>query len=213
LNKEKAKRILQLLKKHYPNANIMLARNKFQLLIATILSAQAADKQTIVVAKKLFSHYKNAKQLANAKPEDVEDIIRSIGLYRIKAKRIIACSKMIVEKHNGKVPGTMKELIELPGVGRKTANIVLGKGFGRQEGIAIDTHAFRISRRLGLSKGKTALAVERDLMELLPKEKWTRFTDMLILHGRNVCKAQKPKCEECFLNELCEWPRKELRIL
>ena len=202
--------ILSLLKKHYPNANIVLARNKFQLLIATILSAQTADKQTVAVAKKLFARYKNAEQLANAKQEDIERIIKSMGLYRIKAARIIACSKTLVKKYNGKVPGTMKELIELPGVGRKTANIVLGKGFGKQEGIAIDTHAFRISRRLGLSKGKTALAVERDLMKLLPKSEWTRFTDMLIFHGRNICKAQKPKCRECFLNKLCEFGYKTL---
>ena len=205
MDRKKAMQILSLLKKHYPNANIMLARNKFQLLIATILSAQTADKQTVGVAKKLFARYKNAEQLANANRKDVEGIIKNIGLYRIKAARIIACSKMIVEKYNGKVPSTMKELIELPGVGRKTANIVLGKGFGKQEGIAIDTHAFRISRRLGLSKGKTALAVERDLMKLLPCNEWTRFTDMLIFHGRSICKAQKPKCKECFLSELCEW--------
>lgn len=201
-------RILSLLKRHYPDVNIMLAKNRFRLLIATILSAQTADKQTIAVAKKLFKRYKNAKQLANAKQKDVENIIKSIGLYRIKAKRIIACSKMLVEKYNGKVPDTMEELIKLPGVGRKTANIVLGKGFGKQEGIAIDTHAFRISRRLGLSKGKTAVAVEKDLMKILPKEEWTRFTDMLIFHGRNTCRAQKPKCGECFLSKLCEFKDK-----
>jgi endonuclease-3 len=210
LNRGKAKRILALLKKHYPNANIVLARNKFQLLIATILSAQATDRRTITVAKKLFSRYKNARQLAEADRKDVENIIRSLGLYRIKAARIIACSKMIVEKYNGKVPSTMQELIKLPGVGRKTANIVLGKGFGKQEGIAIDTHAFRISRRLGLSKGRTTLAVEKDLMKLLPKEEWTRFTDMLIFHGRNTCRAQKPKCKECFLRKLCEFGDKIL---
>jgi len=205
MDKKRAMRIIALLKKKYPDAHIQLAKDRFQLLIATILSAQTTDRQTLTVAKKLFSRYKNAEKLASAEQKEVEEAIRSIGLYRIKAKRIIACSKIIVERHRGKVPDTMQELIKLPGVGRKTANIVLGKGFGKQEGIAIDTHAFRISRRLGLSTGKTALAVERDLMKLLPKSEWTRFTDLLIFHGRSTCKAQKPKCKECFLNELCEW--------
>ncbi|MCD6478738.1 MAG: endonuclease III [Candidatus Diapherotrites archaeon] len=205
MNRAKALKILELLEKKYPNANIMLARDKFQLLIATVLSAQTADKQTIKVAKKLFQKYGTPEKLAGASLKKIESTIKEIGLYKIKAKRIKSIAKTINEHYNGKVPASMEELLKLPGVGRKTANIVLGKGFGKQEGIAIDTHAFRISRRLGLSKGKTALAVERDLMELLPKEKWTRFTDMLILHGRSICKAQKPKCEECFLNELCEW--------
>lgn len=207
MNRAKALKILELLEKHYPNANIRLARDKFQLLIATVLSAQTADKQTIKAAKKLFRKYATPKKLAEASLKDIESAIREIGLYKIKAKRIKAIAKIINERYKGEVPASMEELLKLPGVGRKTANIVLGKGFGIAEGIAIDTHVFRISKRLGLSNAKTPASMEKDLMRIIPKKYWISFTDMLIMHGRNICKAQSPRCNECFLENLCEWKK------
>lgn len=205
MKRKTSEKILALLRSHYPDAEIRLPKNRFRLLIGTILSAQSSDRQTIAVAKKLFARYKNAEELAKAKRSDVEAIIRGIGLYKMKAERIIKASRILVEKHAGKVPDSMNELLELPGVGRKTANIVLGKGFGKQEGIAVDTHVFRLSRRIGLSNAKTAGGVEKDLMKLFPKSEWTLLTDLLIAHGRNICKAQRPRCEECFLKKMCKW--------
>lgn len=205
MDKAKALKILRVLEKHYPNANIVLAKDRFKLLIATVLSAQTTDKQTIKVAKKLFERYGSPEKLSKADLREIEEIIRGIGLYRTKAKRIKSIAKIISERYNSKVPDSMEELLKLPGVGRKTANIVLGKGFGKAEGIAIDTHAFRISRRLGLSTAKTPENMEKELMRIIPKRYWIRFTDMLIMHGRHICRAQNPKCDICFLKELCEW--------
>ncbi|MEM4598869.1 MAG: endonuclease III [Candidatus Diapherotrites archaeon] len=201
----KAKKVLEVLKKQYPNFCITLGRNSFEILISTMLSAQANDKQTIPASKELLKRYKSPQDLAMANAMDVERTIKRIGLYKTKARRVILASKILVEKYNGKVPSKMEELIKLPGVGRKTANIVLSKAFGKVEGIAVDTHVFRVSRRLGLSQGKTALAVERDLMDLYPQSEWCLINEIFIAHGRNTCKAKRPNCNICKIKAYCDF--------
>jgi len=206
MRRKNIEQILKLLHRHYPDADILLPKNRFHLLVSTILSAQSRDKQTIAISKKLFKRYKSAEALSKAKQSDVEDIIRNIGLYKTKAKRIIEVSKIIAKNH-GRVPDSMEELLKLPGVGRKTANIVLGKGFGKSHGIAVDTHVFRISRRLGLSNASTSYGVEKDLMKQIPKNYWVKFTDLMIAHGRKLCRSKKPLCNKCFLAEICDYAR------
>jgi len=196
--------ILNILKNLYPDVNTALThKNPLQLLVSTILSAQCTDKRVNVVTPALFQKYKNAKDFAQSRTKDLEELIHSTGFFRSKAKSIQEASRDIEIKHKGKVPQTMEELTKLRGVGRKTANVVLGTAFGKNEGVVVDTHVGRISRRLGLTKEKDPVKVERDLMELLPKKEWTNYSHRLIWHGRKVCKSLNPRCPECGLAPLC----------
>src|SRR6516162_3032530 len=200
---QRAKQIAAGLAKLYPNAKCALDHeNPLQLLIATILSAQCTDVRVNMVTPALFARYPDAAAFANAVPEELEKMIQSTGFFRNKAKSIVACCKQIVENHGGQVPGTMEELNPLPGIGRKTANVILGNAFG-VPGITVDTHVGRLSRRLGLTKEADADKVERDLMALLPDKEWTMFSHRMIFHGRQVCFARKPNCEGCTLNKVC----------
>jgi endonuclease-3 len=200
----RASKVLELLEKNYPNAEIALDyATPLQLLVATILSAQATDKQINMITPKLFKKYKTAGDYANADLEELEQYIKSSGFYHNKAKNIKNCCKTLVEKFHSKVPKTMNELIELPGVGRKTANIILANAFGIVEGVAVDTHVGRLAQRLGLSENKDPNKIEADLMKIIPKDQWMRITDLLIFHGRRVCSAKKPNCAGCVLNRIC----------
>ncbi|MCS7184679.1 MAG: endonuclease III [bacterium] len=198
-------KVLEVLKKHYPNAKTELKfKNPFQLLIATILSAQCTDERVNKVTPILFSKYPTPHKLAKASSLDVEKIIKSTGFYKQKAKSIINTSKMIVEKFSGEVPANMEQLIQLPGVARKTANVVLTEGFGIASGVVVDTHVRRVSYRIGLTDQKNPEKIEKDLMNLFPKSEW-RFIGMaLILHGRKYCKARNPKCNICPINKHCK---------
>ena len=197
------KKIIELLKKTYPEATCSLEyRSPLQLLVATQLAAQCTDKRVNIVCKDLFKKYKNVKDFANASPSELEPDIKSTGFYRNKAKNIIACCNMLIEMHNGEVPGRMEDLLKLPGVGRKTANVILGDAFG-VPGIVIDTHAKRIAKRLGLTDQTDPTKIEFELMEKIPKESWTDFGHLLVYHGRDICKAGKPDCEICPVYDYC----------
>lgn len=203
-SKARALKVIELLEKEHFDAKIALHySNPLQLLIATILSAQATDEQINKITPLLFKKYKTAKDFANADIEELEQEIRSSGFYHNKAKNIKNCCRMLVEKHNGEVPKTMAELVELPGVARKTANIVLSNAYDIIEGIAVDTHVRRLAQRLVLSENDNPEKIEKDLMMLIPKEQWARITDLLIFHGRRVCTAKKPDCKRCVLNKIC----------
>jgi endonuclease-3 len=200
---ERMKKILPILEKTYPNAKIALNfKNPLELLIATILSAQCTDVRVNIVTKDLFKKYKSATDFANTDIEEIESDIKSTGFYRNKAKNIKNACITIIEQFNGKVPGTMEELITLPGVGRKTANCVLGDAFGIP-GITCDTHVIRLSRRLGLSDNSDAVKLEFDLAEIIEQKNWTIFSHLIISHGRNICIARKPKCMECPIAQYC----------
>ncbi|MBK5246971.1 MAG: endonuclease III [Peptostreptococcaceae bacterium] len=200
---KKINKILDILDCTYPNAECALDYGSvFQLLIAVTLSAQTTDKSVNIVTKKLFERYANAKQLSEANAQEVEGIIKQIGMYKTKTKNIIEISKKIAGMFNGEIPGEYEELVKLPGVGRKTANVVLSVGFGEQR-IAVDTHVFRVANRIGIAKGKDVLSTELSLMENIPRERWTQTHHGLIFHGRNCCKARNPNCKECPLNEDC----------
>jgi endonuclease-3 len=202
--KERAAKVIELLEKEHADAKIALNHsNPLELLIATILSAQATDQQINIVTKALFKKYKKAEDYANADLAELEQDIKSSGFYRNKARNIKKCCQMLVEKYNSQVPKTMEELLELPGVARKTANIVLYGGYGITAGIAVDTHVRRLSQRLGLTENEDQDKIERDLMAIVPKDKWMRLTDLLIFHGRRVCTAKKPNCAGCVLNKIC----------
>lgn len=189
-----AKKVSDVLRKLYPDAKITLSYNSpIQLLVAVILSAQCTDKRVNIVTETLFKKYKTAKDFAEAKQSVFEQEIRSTGFYRNKAKNIIGATKMIVEKFSGKVPDKMENLLKLPGVARKTANVVLYSAFGKNEGIAVDTHVMRLSGQLGLTKEKSPEKIEQDLMKLIPRTEWGKFSLRMILAGRNVCSA-KIKC-------------------
>jgi endonuclease-3 len=175
----------------------------FQLLIATILSAQCTDKRVNVVTGSLFDRWPTAAALAAASQAEVEAVIRSTGFFRAKAKNIRGCCQALVERHGGEVPRMLEELVRLPGVGRKTANVVLGSGFGLPSGVVVDTHVGRISRRLGLTRHADAVKAERDLIAVIPKSHWIVFSHRLIEHGRTVCTARRPRCEDCPLADLC----------
>ncbi len=175
----------------------------FQLLIATILSAQCTDKRVNAVTGGLFDRWPTAAALAAASQAEVEAVIRSTGFFRAKAKNIRGCCEALVERHGGEVPRTLEELVRLPGVGRKTGNVVLGSGFGMPSGVVVDTHVGRISRRLGLTRQADAVRAERDLMAAIPKSHWIAFSHRLIEHGRTVCMARRPRCEDCPLADLC----------
>jgi len=197
-------KIIELLEKEYPKAKTALHyASPIEILVATILSAQCTDKRVNIVTKSLFKKYKTAEDYANADLGELEEAVRSTGFYRNKAKNIKRSGRMLVEKFDSQVPRTMNELLELPGVARKTANIVLSNAYGIIEGIAVDTHVRRLSKRLGLTENKNPDKIEADLMLIVPKSHWKRITDLLIFHGRNVCMARKPKCGACVLNKIC----------
>ena len=203
-NMDNAGEIIALLKKEYPDVKIALDfSNPLELLVATILSAQSTDKQINKVTKTLFTKYRTPQDYMNAPQEELEKDIYSTGFYRNKAKNIKKLCEILVENFNSKVPDTMEDLITLPGVARKTANIVLSSAFGKIEGIAVDTHVKRVSARLGLSANTDQDKIEKDLMKIVPKNEWDVFALRLIQHGRQVCDAKKPKCEICFLNKVC----------
>ena len=200
---DRFKKIWPILKKTYPRAKIALEFvNPLELLIATILSAQCTDVRVNMVTKDLFKKYRSAKDWAGADLKHIESDIRSTGFFRNKALNIKGACARIVEQYGGKVPGTMAELLTLPGVGRKTANCVLGDAFG-VPGITCDTHVIRLSRRLGLSANSDPVKLEFDLAEIVPKARWTLFSHLLISHGRNICKARKPDCENCPISKHC----------
>ncbi len=203
-NKTRVLKIIELLEKEHSDAKIALDyANPLELLVATILSAQCTDKRVNLVTKALFKKYRKPEDYANVDLEELEEDIRSTGFYRNKARNIIKCCQILVEKFNSQVPKTMEELVELPGVARKTANIVLSNAYGVVEGIAVDTHVRRLARRLGLSQHENPNKIESDLMEIVPKGRWKRITDLLIFHGRRICAARRPKCGVCDLNKLC----------
>ena len=202
--KARVLKIIELLEKEYPAAKTALHYTKpLEMLIATILSAQCTDKRVNIVTKSLFKKYLTAEDYANADSSELEQDIRSTGFYRNKAKNIKNTCRLLVEKYYSQVPRTMEELLELPGVARKTANIVLSNAYGIIEGVAVDTHVRRLAQRLGLTKNKYPNKIEADLMRNVPKSQWKRIADLLIFHGRNVCTARKPKCSSCSLNQVC----------
>jgi endonuclease-3 len=197
-------RIIGLLRERYPQSRTALEfRNPLQILVATILAAQCTDERVNRITPALFRKYPDAACFARADRTELEQEIRSAGFFRNKSKSIIAAARRIVEEYGGAVPDSMEALVTLPGVARKTANIVLAAGYGKAEGIAVDTHAGRLSRRLGLSRHEDPVKVERDLLGLVPKVDWLDFNFLLVDHGRALCQARKPKCAECFLRRLC----------
>jgi len=198
------KKIIAGLEKTYPTAHCELVHESpLELLIATILSAQCTDKRVNIVTEKLFKKYRTPENFANAEISELENDIRSTGFYKNKARNLKAACRDIAEKHGGKVPQTMEELIELGGVGRKTANVVLGNAFGINVGVVVDTHVARLSFRLGLTAQESPEKIEKDLMELVPQKKWTLFSHLLIWHGRRRCFARKPDCAHCEVLKLC----------
>ncbi|HEX7919164.1 MAG TPA: endonuclease III [Gemmatimonadales bacterium] len=202
--KARARQVLKRLAKLYPDAKCALDhRTAFELLSATILSAQCTDARVNLVTPELFRRWPDAHALAGAKQGEVEGVIRSTGFFRNKAKNLIAMAQALVAEHGGEVPDTMEALHALPGVGRKTANVLLGNWFGKNEGVTVDTHVTRLSRLLKLTRHTDAVKIERDLMALFPRESWTVISHYMILHGRAVCIANRPKCEECVLATIC----------
>jgi endonuclease-3 len=199
-----ANEIYERLQREYPDAHCELDfGTPLQLLIATILSAQCTDKRVNMVTPALFARYPTARALADADPADLESMIKSTGFFRNKTKSLLGMSAAVAGTHGGAVPGTMEELVHLPGVGRKTANVVLGNAFGRAEGIVVDTHVTRLSQRLGLTTETDAVKIEAELMKLFDRERWTMLSHLLIFHGRRVCEAKRPRCGECVVNALC----------
>jgi endonuclease-3 len=199
-----AAEIFSRLKGAHPDAHCELDHETpLQLLMATILSAQCTDKRVNMVTPLLFKTYPTAQSLADAEPERLEELIRSTGFFRNKAKSLIGLGKALVERHSGEVPGSMDALVKLPGVGRKTANVILGNAFSTNEGVVVDTHVGRLSLRLGLTRQTDPVKVEQELMPLFPQEEWAMLAHVLIFHGRRVCDARAPKCEICTLSEIC----------
>jgi endonuclease-3 len=202
--KQRNAKVIELLEKQYPNAKTALNHtNPLEILVATMLSAQTTDQTVNIVTASLFKKYRTPKDYANADLKELEQDIHSTGFYHNKARNLQNCCKLLLEKFNSQVPKTMDELLELPGVARKTANIVLYNAFGIIAGIAVDTHVNRLSQRLGLTEHEESEKIEQDLMQITPKEKWMKLTDLLIFHGRQICTAKKPKCEACVLNKYC----------
>lgn len=202
--RERAAEVYDLLAEEYPEAHCELDFvDPFQLAVATILSAQTTDERVNMVTPDLFERYPDASALAAAGQEEVEEIVRSTGFYRNKAKNIIGFARGVMAEHDGEVPGTMAELSALPGVGRKTANVILGNAFGIDEGVVVDTHVKRLSNLLGFTRESTPEKIERDLMDVFPRERWTMLAHLLIWHGRRVCVARKPRCEACAVSHLC----------
>jgi endonuclease III len=212
---DKLLKITELLLKKYKDIGTALNYNTpYELLVATVLAAQCTDKRVNMITPLIFKKYKNVYGFAKAKQDELEQEIRSLGFFRNKSKNIIALSKKIIEDFNSIVPDTMEKLITLPGVARKTANIVLSSCFGKAEGIAVDTHVARLSNRLGFSKNTDPNKIEKDLMQIIPKKYWIKFNYVVVEHGRNICKARNPLCKECFLMSLCPYVKchPELRM-
>jgi endonuclease-3 len=198
----RAKLTVERLRELYPAVTELVHENPFQLLIATILSAQTTDRSVNLITPELFRRYATPLDLAAADPAEVEKLIKPTGFFRAKTKRIIAASRALVELFGGEVPKTMDELIKIPGIGRKTANVILGAGFG-VPGFAVDTHVIRLTNLLGLVKTRDPVKIEYQVCRMVPKEEWTALSLRLILHGRRVCIARRPRCEECVLNDFC----------
>jgi endonuclease-3 len=202
--KQRTKTIIARLRKAYPDARCSLNySNPLELLVATILSAQCTDERVNLVTADLFRKYRKAADFINVELSELEQDIRSTGFYRNKAKAIQGACRLLVEQHGGKVPSTVDELLALPGVARKTANVVLGNAFGIASGVVVDTHVGRLSQRLGLTTHEQPEKIERDLIELVPQKDWVDFAHLMIYHGRAVCKARKPECADCVLEDLC----------
>lgn len=201
---QRAKQTVRELKKHYANAECALVHDTpFELLIATILSAQCTDERVNLVTQQLFKTYRTPEALAQLPLPKLEKLIQSAGFFRMKAKNIRGCSEALVAQHGGKIPQDLELLTSLPGVGRKTANVVLGTAFGIPSGVVVDTHVHRLSQRLGLTDADDPVRIERDLIELLPRKEWINFSHRLIWHGRRICKARKPLCGECPMQDFC----------
>lgn len=208
-NKEKILEILKRLKKEYPEPKTALKfSSPFELLVATVLSAQATDVLVNKVTEKLFKKYRTIKDYADVSLKEFQEDVRSINFYKNKAKNIQAAAKMIIEEFNGKVPKSMDELLKLPGVARKTANIILSNAYGINEGIAVDTHVKRLAQRLGLTKNEDPLKIEKDLMDITPQKEWGNLSHLLIFHGRKICQAKKPNHKDCILFDIC--PSKDI---
>ena len=202
--KERVLKIIELLEKEHPDAKVALHySNPLELLVATMLSAQSTDETINKVTKTLFKKYTKPEDYANTDLKELEQDIRSTGFYHNKARNLQNSAKMLVKKYHSQVPKTMEELVKLPGVARKTANIVLTNAYGVVAGVAVDTHVRRLAQRLGLSENNDPNKIEQDLMRIVPKDKWMRITDLLIFHGRRVCTAKKPNCAGCVLNKIC----------
>jgi len=203
--KSRAKKITEILFKTYPEATCSLDYNKpLELLIATMLAAQCTDERVNIVTRDLFKKYTSVYNYANANPEELEEDIRPTGFYRNKARNIIGCCKKLIKDFGGKVPDNMEDLLSLPGVGRKTANVVLGNIY-KIPGIIVDTHCKRLSNRIGLTEEEDPEKIEFDLMEILPREDWTAFSNSLVYHGRAICNARKPKCVHCPIAQYCDF--------
>jgi len=199
-----ATEVIARLKAEYPDARTELNwSNPLELLVATILSAQTTDVRVNQVTQSLFAKYRTADDYADAPPDELAEDIRPTGFYRNKARSLRGMARALVQEHGGEVPRTMQKLVALPGVGRKTANVVLGNAFGTNEGVVVDTHVRRVSNRLGLTENQDPVKIEQDLMKVVPEEDWTIFSHLLIFHGRRVCKARKPDCPNCVLNDIC----------
>ncbi|MDZ4660949.1 MAG: endonuclease III [Pseudomonadota bacterium] len=204
---QKIEQLHRLLKKYYPDAHCALTfETPFQLLVATVLSAQCTDERVNKVTPILFENYPDAKAMAQGRIIDVEKIIKSTGFFRVKAKNIVETAKVLVEKFRAEVPQNKIELVKLPGVGSKTANVVLGTAFDIPSGIVVDTHVSRLSQRMGMTNYKKPYEIEKDLEKKIPKKDWIQFSHLMIWHGRKICKARSPDCARCFLQEIC--PRK-----
>jgi endonuclease-3 len=199
-----ARKMLAILEKTHPDARCELDHEgAFQLLLATVLSAQTTDVNVNKATPRLFADYPDARALAKAEPEEIEPYVKSLGFFRQKARSLVGIARALVERHGGEVPRSLDELVKLPGVGRKTANVVLGVAFGAPEGVVTDTHVIRVSQRLGWTRNTEPEKIERDLCALLPRDEWDRASHLLIFHGRRICFARKPDCERCPLSALC----------
>jgi endonuclease III len=202
--KSHAAQVVRLLRKEYPDAKCSLSfTNPLELLVATVLSAQCTDERVNLVTKDLFRKYRSATDYARTPDAELEKDIQSTGFFRNKAKNIQNCCRLLMEQYDGQVPQDLEQLVELPGIGRKTANVILGTAFGIPSGVVVDTHVARLSQRLGLSRHKDPEKIEADFMAVLPEKEWIIFSHRMIQHGRRICMARKPKCEECTLNSIC----------
>jgi endonuclease-3 len=214
LTRERAAKILDVLERTHPDADCALhRRNAFELVVATILSAQCTDERVNQVTPALFRRYPTPEAMAKARPAQLEAIIRPTGFFRAKTRSIVGCARALVAEHGGEVPRTMAAMVKLPGVGRKTSSVVLGHAYGIAEGIAVDTHVLRVSNRLGIARGDDPIEVERQLMALIPPERWIKTTDLLIFHGRRICQARRPACGACPVFALCRWPHRQAYAL
>ncbi len=207
---KKIEKIINKLRKEYGKSKPPVVKDNpkiFELLIRTILSANNTDENALAAAEKLFSKYKTPEEISKAPISELKKLIKRGVFFNVKSKNIKKLSKILIKKHNNKVPNNMKELVELPGVGRKTANIVLSYGFGKSEGIAVDTHVFRVVNRIGIVDEKTRDKTEKSLLEKIPKKHWLEFNRLFVMHGRETCKARKPKCKICPINKMCKYYR------